>query len=67
MNESVLCFPNILLDIAPDPVLIPAVSNDMSIGLVIAVAALIALAIVLIVRAYRKNKAKQNQDAGGKS
>ena len=49
---------NALLDLAPVPEVV-ALAYDMPLVVIAVVAALIALAIVLIVRARRKNKAKQ--------
>lgn len=51
--------PNALLDLAPVPGVV-ALAYDMPVVVIAVVAALIALAIVLIVRARRKNKAKKD-------
>ncbi len=66
MNELVFYNSDILLDIAPGPDVIVASSNELSVGILIAVIAVIMLATALIVKAYRKNKSKQNQDRGNK-
>lgn len=66
MNELVFYNSDILLDIAPGPEVIAASSDELSVGILIAVIAIIALATALIVKAYRKNKLKQNPDRGNK-
>ena len=55
---------SVLSDLAPGPtVLVVTAAYALPWILIAAVLALIALAIVLIVRASRKNKAKRDQDA----
>lgn len=55
---------SVLSDVAPGPtVLVAAAAYTLPWILLAVVLALVALAIVLIVRASRKNKAKRDQDA----
>jgi len=54
---------SVLSDLAPGPtVLVVAAAYALPWILIVSVLALIALAIVLIVRASRRNKAKRSQD-----